>query len=121
MVDKTQALSALGLSKLDDKPVVFISGGSQGAQSLNEVILTDIFYITKKFTIIHQCGSANLSDVTARIEQIEKEEQATYGALIKESYSAFGHMTEDQMAQAYSAADVIVSRAGSTIFEIAAV
>ncbi len=121
LIDKAQALIALGISLQESKPVVFISGGSQGAQSINEVVLTDIVEMAKKFTIIHQCGDANLKSISARIEQIEKEEQATYGALIKENYRVFGHMTEDQMSQAYSAADVIVSRAGSTIFEIATV
>jgi UDP-N-acetylglucosamine--N-acetylmuramyl-(pentapeptide) pyrophosphoryl-undecaprenol N-acetylglucosamine transferase len=70
-----------------DKPTVFITGGSQGAQAINEVVELAKFELEKKFTIIHQ------KDGTWDVQQ---------------------------MRDAYAAADVVVSRAGSAIFEIAA-
>ena len=85
-IDRGEALRAFGLP--DDKPVVFITGGSQGAQAINEVVDLAKFELSKTFSIIHQTD---------------------------------GSFSVQQMAQAYSAADVIVSRAGSAMFEIAAV
>ena len=73
--------------KTYDKPVVFITGGSQGAKVINDVVELARAELEKNFTIIHQ-------------------KDGTWNA--------------EQMAQAYTDADVIVSRAGSSIFEIAA-
>ena len=70
-----------------EKPTVFITGGSQGAQTINEVVDLARFELEKTFTIIHQKD---------------------------------GMWSVQQMRDAYAAADVVVSRAGSAIFEIAA-
>lgn len=74
--------------KIYDKPVVFITGGSQGAAAINEAVDLAMAQLSKDFFVIHQRD---------------------------------GSWDEAQMAQAYADADVIVSRAGSAIFEIAAV
>lgn len=102
-----QARALFGLS--ENKPVVFITGGSQGAQALNDIISLSILELVKTYSVIHQCGAGH-----------EDKLLASVAPSLHEVYKVYGTLDADQMARAYAAADVIVSRAGSAIFEIAA-
>ena len=118
-IDRTTALVAFTFS--GSKPVIFIMGGSQGAQSINEAIFESLIQLIGQYSVILQCGDANYSSLLEQLHTIIKEEATTYAGVIQDDFRMFGSMNELQMAQAYSAADVVISRAGSAIFEIAAV
>ena len=100
----------------DEKPVVLILGGSQGAERINQLVLGVLTQLLEKFEIIHQCGEKKLDEIWSTAQIIIKEE-----GLIK-YYHPVGFLNEEQLKQAYAASHLIVSRAGSgAIFEIAAV
>jgi len=42
------------------RPVLFITGGSRGAKTINEVIFQSIDTLTKKYTVIHQTGDTDI-------------------------------------------------------------
>jgi UDP-N-acetylglucosamine--N-acetylmuramyl-(pentapeptide) pyrophosphoryl-undecaprenol N-acetylglucosamine transferase len=97
-----------------EKPVVFIMGGSQGAQRINEMILEILPSLLSEFEVIHQCGEKNF-----------KQTQTEAGIMIQKGnekyYHLFPFLKEEELKQAYAAAQIIVSRAGaSSVFEIAA-
>ncbi|MGB9743232.1 MAG: undecaprenyldiphospho-muramoylpentapeptide beta-N-acetylglucosaminyltransferase [Minisyncoccales bacterium] len=97
------------------KPVLLILGGSQGAQRINDRILEILPQLLENFEIIHQCGKNNYDSVKSEAKIIINEEMAKF-------YHLYPFLEEEELKQAYAAADLIVSRAGSgTIFEIAAV
>ncbi|MDD5144826.1 MAG: UDP-N-acetylglucosamine--N-acetylmuramyl-(pentapeptide) pyrophosphoryl-undecaprenol N-acetylglucosamine transferase [Candidatus Pacebacteria bacterium] len=97
-----------------EKPVIFILGGSQGAQRINDEILEILPELLNNFEIIHQCGENNFKNIKSESKVIINDEQA-------KSYHLFPFLKEPEMRQAYALADLIISRAGSgTIFEIAA-
>lgn len=56
-VDKTK--KSFGLS--GKKPVLLITGGSQGAKSINDAVYSALPSLLKKFEIIHLCGKGNLN------------------------------------------------------------
>lgn len=119
-VDRSAAVVAFGLDS--SRPVVLITGASQGSQIINETLLLSLVELTKKFQIIHQCGSKNYDQINAQILNIVKEGEGTYGRTIADNYRLYPLFDIQQMVTAYSAADVIVSRAGAgSIFEIATV
>jgi len=63
---------------------------------------------------LHQCGEKNFREV-------EKEAKVMISKDLEKYYHPFPFLKEDELSQAYAAADLIVSRAGSgTIFEILA-
>ncbi|MBU2635449.1 undecaprenyldiphospho-muramoylpentapeptide beta-N-acetylglucosaminyltransferase [Patescibacteria group bacterium] len=96
-----------------EKPVILILGGSQGAQRINDKILSILPNILKDYEIIHQTGQRNF-------EQVRKEADVVITEDFKKYYHPFPFLNETEIANAYSAADLIVSRAGAgTIFEIA--
>lgn len=102
--------------KLDSGiPTILILGGSQGAQRINDLILTALPELIDKYQIIHQTGQKNIKDIEAEAAVIlEKSEY-------KERYKVFGYLNDLALRMSAGIADLIISRAGSgSIFEIAA-
>jgi len=96
------------------KPVILILGGSQGAQRINDRILEMLPSLLENFEILHQCGEKNYQTVKAEAKVI------TNVNLLK-SYHPFPFLKEPELREAYAAADLIISRSGSSsIFEISA-
>ncbi len=94
-------------------PVVLILGGSQGSSTINETVLDALPELVKKYYIIHQTGDLNFTEVTGRA-RIALETSAH-----TERYKPFDHLNVLNLKMAAGAADIVISRAGSTIFEIA--
>lgn len=118
-VDETAALSAFNLNPT--KPTVLVTGASQGAQKINESIIVALVELIKKFQVIHQCGQKNYDEMNKQITSIIKEGEHSYGPQIQENYRLYPFLNLEQLTLAYAAADVVVCRASSQVFEIAAV
>lgn len=100
----------------EEKPVLLIMGGSQGAERINNLILVILPDLLKSFEIIHQCGEKNVNEIWSTAQIVVKQEE-----LIK-YYHPKGFLTGKELKHAYTASHLIISRAGSgAIFEIAAV
>ncbi len=96
-----------------EKPTILVLGGSQGAQRINDKLLEILPTFLKEFYVIHQCGEKNYDQVKAEAEAITKD-------WLEKSYRIFPFLKEDKLKKAYSACDLVISRAGSgTIFETA--
>lgn len=101
--------------KLEEKtPVVFIIGGSQGSQFLNDILIDSLNELVERYQIIHQTGRNNFKMVTETSKIVMKENKFAY------RYHPYDYMNDLTMRMSAGAAQVIVSRAGSAIFEIAA-
>lgn len=98
----------------DTTPVVFILGGSQGSKIINDVIIDSANELVNKYQIIHQTGKLNLDMVKKTTEIVLKENPNSY------RYHSFDYLNDLAMRMAAGIADVVISRAGSTIFEISA-
>jgi UDP-N-acetylglucosamine--N-acetylmuramyl-(pentapeptide) pyrophosphoryl-undecaprenol N-acetylglucosamine transferase len=96
------------------KPVLLFLGGSQGAQKINDMLLIILSEILDNFEIIHQTGIKNF-------DQIKKESEIIIPEDKKKFYHPAAFMGEEELADAFSACDIVISRAGAgSIFEIAA-
>jgi UDP-N-acetylglucosamine--N-acetylmuramyl-(pentapeptide) pyrophosphoryl-undecaprenol N-acetylglucosamine transferase len=93
-----------------NKKVVFITGGSLGARSLNEAVFHNLNYFKENdILLLWQCGSLYFKEFTNRLG-FQKNE--------------YIHLTKfiDNMNEAYACADVVVARAGAgTISELSAI
>jgi UDP-N-acetylglucosamine--N-acetylmuramyl-(pentapeptide) pyrophosphoryl-undecaprenol N-acetylglucosamine transferase len=104
-----QARERFGLSP--DRFTVVVVGGSQGAQGLNEVILSTVQHLPQQTVQwLHVCG-----------EQHSKAMRHTADAIgLNGNYKTWSFLEGVDVANAYRAADMLVCRAGaSTLFEIA--
>ena len=111
----------VGRARFDGMPpdvfCVFVTGGSQGAHRVNELVSQarvllqrDIEKksVGRKFQVIHQTGVADESEVKSRYA----------AAGIPARVQAFEH----EMGRAFATADLVIARAGaSTCFELALV
>lgn len=95
-------------------PTIFILGGSLGSQIINESVLEVLPQLVERYQIIHQTGKANFSDVSKTAEVILTK------SAHKDRYKPFDYLNDLGMKMSAGVATVVVSRAGSTIFEIAA-
>lgn len=103
----------------EDIPVIFVLGGSQGAQTINSVLLEALPELLESYYIIHQVGEKNIESVEETTEFFFSELSRSKQEL-RRRYKPFGFLDANALRMAAGAADIVVSRAGSTIFEIAA-
>lgn len=98
-----------------EKPLILICGGSQGARSINELVLLTLPKMLQTFEVVHQCGQKNYQEVINEAKVVIPQGLEKY-------YHPVDFVKEEELKHLYAAADIIVSRAGSSnIFEIAAV
>lgn len=98
----------------DNKPLLLILGGSQGAQRINDIILQILPEMLRSFEVIHQTGQKNFSEIKAETNAILLQSSKKY-------YHPFPFLDEEHYKHALFACSLVISRAGSgTIFEIAA-
>lgn len=111
LVNKTNREDAKNLFGItEQKPVIFVFGGSQGSQKINEMVLDTLSQLLEKYEIIHQCGDKNYEKIKGIFEE-----------KLPSGYHLFPFLNEKQMSSAYLLSDIIIARAGaSSIFEIAA-
>jgi len=103
----------------EDLPVIFVIGGSQGSQTINSAILSAFPELLEDYAVIHQTGPNNLKSVKQATDVMFKNLSRDRQNL-KERHKTFGYLDTKAMQMAAGAADIVISRAGSTIFEIAA-
>ena len=90
----------------DDRPLVFVTGGSQGALAINRAVADALSSgaFPAGASLLWQCGAGSLAQFTA--------------------FNAAGHVQVaafiDPIADAYAAADLVVARSGGTVASLAA-
>lgn len=115
---------ALNISIPEDRRVVFVFGGSQGARTINRALVDALPYFypyRRKIFIIHGMGMAKTEAYDAEQDTLERIEQLDEG--IKRELSSFYYAQRYfyNIGNVYRKSDLIVARSGAgTINEIAA-
>lgn len=101
--DSEYAKNKLGLDP--SRPVFLVTGGSQGAKTINEAVIPAVSrLLAEGIQIIHLCGAKNQQGVAGRYEEQGLLDQR---GLILLSYS-------DDMENILAAADLALARAGAS-------
>lgn len=99
-VKKTEALKTFGFKS--EKPVLVVTGGSQGAKAVNQTLRNSLKQLLPKYNIIHICGKGNL------------DKDLNYSGYFQTEYM-------NRIENAFAVASICVTRAGSnTLFELLA-
>jgi UDP-N-acetylglucosamine--N-acetylmuramyl-(pentapeptide) pyrophosphoryl-undecaprenol N-acetylglucosamine transferase len=102
--DKAEARKKLGLDP--SRPTLLIAGASQGAASINDAVVNALpAWKDQAWNIIHLTGRNHLARVLARVEGWVESKPTL-------AYQAYGFRKDVETL--YSAADLVVSRAGAT-------
>jgi len=100
--DRQTANQHLGVS--GEAPVLLVFGGSQGAHTINQVVIDNLYKLLERFEIIHLSGELDWQTIKHTREELPMELAARYHAL------PYLH----DMGAALAAADLVVSRAGAS-------
>jgi UDP-N-acetylglucosamine--N-acetylmuramyl-(pentapeptide) pyrophosphoryl-undecaprenol N-acetylglucosamine transferase len=100
--------------KLDPTiPTVVVFGGSSGAQMINDVVISALPELLQQYQVIHQVGVKNIVEVEKMTASLLQNHEH------RARYRAVGFLNALATSMAAGVASVIVSRAGSQLFEIA--
>ncbi len=103
---KAHALEGREYFKLDGKlPVIFITGGSQGAIRINDAVVDALPELTTKYDVIHLTGDRDIERIRFEVKRLGLEHP--------ERYHPYSFLLKE-MAAAMAVADLVVSRAGAT-------
>jgi UDP-N-acetylglucosamine--N-acetylmuramyl-(pentapeptide) pyrophosphoryl-undecaprenol N-acetylglucosamine transferase len=101
--------------KLEENiPVLLILGGSQGSSAINDAIIEALPQFVNKYEVIHQTGAKNIFEAERTAEAV------LFNSDHKERYKPFDYLDALALRMSAGVASIVISRAGSTIFEIAA-
>lgn len=92
-------------------PVIYITGGSRGSQSINEAVEQILKILLSKYKVIHQTGGLDylkFSEIKQKLPQA-----------LRNNYDVFVRVNPLDISKIYLKASIIVSRAGAnTVSEL---
>lgn len=107
------AKTFLGFDK--DLPLIVVMGGSQGSMRINSFVFQSLTELLKSYQVLHQVGENNYDNFNNEVSPILNK--ISYELRKRYQFTSF---FESELKDVMSAADFVVSRSGSAIFEIAA-
>ncbi|HLP86362.1 MAG TPA: UDP-N-acetylglucosamine--N-acetylmuramyl-(pentapeptide) pyrophosphoryl-undecaprenol N-acetylglucosamine transferase [Candidatus Paceibacterota bacterium] len=106
---------ALEFFKIEEKeiPIILVLGGSQGAEIINNIIVDILPELLSRYQVIHQTGSKKFDEVISRAKFILGDNANA------KRYIPMPFLNNLATRMAAGCATLVISRAGSAIFEIA--
>lgn len=95
-------------------PTIGIFAGSQGAQVINEAVIRILPELIHRYQVIHQTGEKNFEGVKSDVSVMLGDDTK------RTRYRPFPFLNDLQTKMLGGAANIIVGRSGSSLFEIAA-
>lgn len=95
-------------------PTILVLGGSQGAEAINEIMLDAAVDLVEKYQIIHQAGDMHFESVNQEVRSRLSQSQ------FQNRYKVFGSLNTLALSMAAGISSIVITRAGSTLCEIAA-
>jgi UDP-N-acetylglucosamine--N-acetylmuramyl-(pentapeptide) pyrophosphoryl-undecaprenol N-acetylglucosamine transferase len=83
---------------LEDKPILYITGGGQGSKLINRVIFEHADMLAKKYYVIHQTGIAGIKEAKC---------------ISVPDYFCFDFVAGHELADIYACADIVLARSGA--------
>jgi UDP-N-acetylglucosamine--N-acetylmuramyl-(pentapeptide) pyrophosphoryl-undecaprenol N-acetylglucosamine transferase len=96
-----------------ETPILWILGGSQGSSSINLAIEEALSVLLNKYQVVHQVGKNNYEDMKKLTDATLSNHNFKY------RYHIFDHLNTLSMKMMAGVTDIVISRAGSTLFELA--
>jgi UDP-N-acetylglucosamine--N-acetylmuramyl-(pentapeptide) pyrophosphoryl-undecaprenol N-acetylglucosamine transferase len=98
-------------------PVILVTGGSQGARHINQVIADALPTLLSYCQVLHVSGEGTYEETRSRAESALAS--APDAATLRPRYALFAYL-KTEMPQAIAASDVVICRSGaSTLTELA--
>ena len=118
----------LGVSLGKEKPILYITGGGQGSQLINEVIFELLSELTQRYYVIHQTGKSgiekaqyllpsfsshsNHSSIRTNTRMMQDKEGGSLDNIKSKDYFPF-EFVGVELSDIYASADIVLARAGA--------
>lgn len=94
-------------------PLIYITGGNQGARIINQAVRDSLTKLLKKYLVVHQTGSLDFQSSINFFDQLPE--------YLKERYFIKSFVYGEEIGWLFKNADLIISRSGAnTCWEIGA-
>jgi UDP-N-acetylglucosamine--N-acetylmuramyl-(pentapeptide) pyrophosphoryl-undecaprenol N-acetylglucosamine transferase len=93
-----------------ERPLILVLGGSQGSVTLNTTLLKILPELLMNYDVVHQSGTLSVEEVRGYSKELLKNHP------FKDHYFVDGFIDTGLF---YSKADMVITRAGSSMFEMA--
>lgn len=102
-----------GLDELKKRKTIYVTGGHQGSDVINELLIEALPELTKKWNVIHSLGTH-----VAQVQFLELAEKAM--DVYKGAYLAARYFGPEEIGSVFARADMVITRTGAnTCTEIA--
>lgn len=99
--------------KKEKTPLIYVTGGNQGAHVINMAVAQVLEKLIKKFAIIHQSGEGDYDDLLEVRKHLSPKQ--------KKHYLVIKYIGSDEIGWVFQNSSLVVSRAGAnTVTELAA-
>lgn len=94
------------------KPVLFVTGGSQGSMFINRLVFANLKVLLENYSLVHQIGTEqNEKEITESLDALPSE--------LKDRYLFRRNLTDEEMICLYRLSAVVISRSGiNTVCEL---
>lgn len=93
----------------NNRPIIYITGGNQGAHIINLVVARLLPELLKKFNIIHQCGSTTVTNDYLTLNKFKKSLKKE----LQNRYVIKDYIYGDEIGEVFDKCDLIISRSGA--------
>lgn len=91
-------------------PIILVTGGSQGAHAINRIVWEILPQLLRRFNVVHQVGKLDIGEANQQEMNLAPE--------IQNNYLSF-EFDRNIFLSALHLADLVISRSGSFVFELA--
>ena len=96
---------------LNDKKVIYVTGGKTGSENINQVIKHILKELLEKYLIIHQVGPMQIQEF--------KNHKATLEDDLKKNYYPLEYLSAGEVGTVFKASQLVISRSGAnTVLEL---
>ena len=88
-----------------ERRTLLVFGGSQGARSINRAVMRILPDLLQRLQVVHLTGKGNWQETL--------DEQAKLDEHLSQHYHPYPYLHGDELGAAFTAADLVVSRAGA--------
>jgi UDP-N-acetylglucosamine--N-acetylmuramyl-(pentapeptide) pyrophosphoryl-undecaprenol N-acetylglucosamine transferase len=96
----------------DTSPIILVVGGSQGSEIINNALIEALPQLVSSYQIIHQTGTRNIKEVAGTAKLV-----LTGNHIAR--YKPLEYLSPVDLRVAAGGASLVITRAGSMLFEIA--
>lgn len=98
------------IKKSSGKPLIYVTGGKQGAHFLNELVKNSLDSLPDDYFVVHQCGSSTVYQDFESLKNIKTDHY-----FVKDYFSA------KETGLLFKCASLVIGRSGAnTVYELAA-